>query len=116
MLGLSAAAATTSLVSNFLNDPKADIIERWRLIRAERIIAVALAHDDFLDAVEDRLIIRFLNADSDELRPDVLPESIFVARIAFDPVKQRACSIAEPSLFSELIGNSLNSFLKGSTK
>src|SRR5215207_5709827 len=63
----------------FLDHPKADVIERWRLIRAERIIAVALAHNDFLDAVEERLIVRFLNADSEELRPNVLPEIHLVA-------------------------------------
>src|SRR5215211_7076939 len=91
----------------FLDHSKADVIERRRLIRAERIIAVALAHNDFLNSVEDRLIVRFLNTDSDELRPNVLPESIFVARIAFDPLQQRACRMAEPSLFSELIGNML---------
>src|SRR3712207_3065015 len=49
----------------FLDHAKADVIERRRLIGGERIIAVALAHDDFLDAVEDRVIVRFLNADSD---------------------------------------------------
>jgi len=99
----------------FLDHPKAEVIERRRLIRAERIIAVALAHNDLLDAVEDRLIIRFLNADSDELRPDVLPKNYLVARITFDPVQQRTCSVAEPSPFSEFIGNSLNGFLNGST-
>src|SRR5918997_5723190 len=59
----------------FLDHPKADVIKGRRLIRAERIIAVALAHDDFLDPMKDRFIVRFLNADSDELRPDVLPEN-----------------------------------------
>jgi hypothetical protein len=34
--------------------PKADVIERRRLIRNERIIAVALAHDDFLDETPDQ--------------------------------------------------------------
>ena len=47
----------------FLDHPKADVIEGRRLIRAERIIAVALAHNDFLDAVKDRLIVRALNVD-----------------------------------------------------
>jgi hypothetical protein len=72
-LGLSAATATTSLVSNLLNYPKADVIERRRLIGAERIIAVALAHNDLLNPMKDRFIVRFLNADSDELRPNGLP-------------------------------------------
>jgi hypothetical protein len=51
------------LVSNFLNYPKADVIERRRFIRAERIIAVTLAHDDFLDAVEDRPVSLALGGD-----------------------------------------------------
>jgi hypothetical protein len=94
--------------SNLLNDPKADVIERRRLIGAERIIAVALAHNDFLNPIKDRFIVRAFNTNSHELRPNVSPESIFVVKIAFDPVKQRACSIAEPSFFSEFVGNSLN--------
>jgi hypothetical protein len=56
-LGLSAAAATTSLVSNFLNYPKADVIERRRFIGAERIIAVTL------DPVEDRPVSLALGGD-----------------------------------------------------
>ena len=109
-------SVTTLLASNLLNYPKADVIERRRLIRAERIIAVALAHNDFLNPMKDRFIVRFLNADSEELRIDVLPENHLVARITFDPVEEGAGRIAEPSLFSELIGNSLNTFLIGSTK
>src|SRR5215204_2589474 len=72
----------------FLDHAKADVIERRRLIRAKRIIAVALAHNDFLDAVEDRLFVRFLNADSEELRQNVLPENHLVAGITFDPVEE----------------------------
>jgi hypothetical protein len=100
----------------FLDHAKANVIERRRLIRAERIIAVALAHDNLFDPVEDRLAVLFLNADSEELRPNLLPENHLVARITFDPIEEGACSIAEPSLFSERIGNLLNDFLNGSTK
>src|SRR5215204_213260 len=106
-------SATTLLASNLLNDPKADVIERRRLIRTERTIAVALTHNDLLDAVEDRLIVRFLNADRDELRPDILPENHLVARITFDPVEEGAGRVLEPAAFAELMRDRLDHLLNG---
>ena len=89
------------MVSNFLNYPKADVIERRRRVGSERVLP--LLDDDFLDTVEDRLIVRFLNADSDELRPNVLPENHLVARITFDPVEEGAGRVLEPAALAELM-------------
>ena len=106
-------SAITSLASNLLNYPKAGVIERRRFIRTERIIAVALSHNDFLDPMKDRFIVRFLSADSDELRPDVLAENHLVARITFDPVEEGADRVLEPAALAELMRDRLDHLLNG---
>src|SRR5215217_7988971 len=106
-------SVTTLLASNLLNYPKADVIKRRRLIGGERIIAVALAHNDFLDPVEDRLIVRALNTDSDELRPDVLPENHLVAWVTLHPLEQRAGCVLNAAALAELIRDRLDHLLDG---